>query len=219
MSIRTFNGQWLLAGDGIATSDDCCCDEPSDPPTHPCDCFASWPASLTLDITGLDDYSVSGEGRCNCPADGYAAGLNQTVTLDYEGEITYDGCPGLAGSGGYRFRTYAFIADISVGNVLEPLGVAVYRGSMTNGSCDEYGVEVLVYKSGSDCEAVGIIDKLASGSPSVCDPWVLATLTCNWWQLIGGVFSEDCSTLELYLGTTYFGGSTNPTDPIATGST
>jgi hypothetical protein len=25
VSIRTFDGQWLLAGDGIATSDDCCC--------------------------------------------------------------------------------------------------------------------------------------------------------------------------------------------------
>lgn len=26
MSIRTFNGQWLIAGSGVATADDCCCD-------------------------------------------------------------------------------------------------------------------------------------------------------------------------------------------------
>lgn len=26
MSIRTFDGNWIIAGDGIATSDDCCCD-------------------------------------------------------------------------------------------------------------------------------------------------------------------------------------------------
>lgn len=26
MSIRTFNGQWLIAGAGVATADDCCCD-------------------------------------------------------------------------------------------------------------------------------------------------------------------------------------------------
>lgn len=25
MSIRTFNGNWIISGDGIATSDDCCC--------------------------------------------------------------------------------------------------------------------------------------------------------------------------------------------------
>jgi hypothetical protein len=45
VSIRTFDGQWLLAGDGIATSDDCCCPSPFPfPCPSPCDCAqgTSW---------------------------------------------------------------------------------------------------------------------------------------------------------------------------------
>lgn len=35
MSIRTFGGQWLLAGAGVATSDDCCCGDDT-PPVGAC---------------------------------------------------------------------------------------------------------------------------------------------------------------------------------------
>ncbi len=35
MSIRTYGGQWLLAGSGVATAGDCCCDDPPPPPPPP----------------------------------------------------------------------------------------------------------------------------------------------------------------------------------------
>ena len=35
MSIRVYNGRWVLSGAAVATSDDCCCDEPYQP-TVPC---------------------------------------------------------------------------------------------------------------------------------------------------------------------------------------
>jgi hypothetical protein len=209
--------------------DDCesghCCDgvcqeTPCADETSPCDCFEAWPGSVNLDITGLEDYFLPGEGRCNCPADGYAAGFNQTVVLDYAGEITYDGCPDLPGTF-LRARLYAFNSSVFVGQSPEDTqGVAVYRGSMTNGECDEYGVEVLLFRSGEVCEAVGVIDKLAAGSPTICEPWVLASLTCNWWVMSIGLIDSECEGLELLLTSSYFagGGGEGGTTPVATGT-
>lgn len=186
--------------------------------THPCDCFADWPSAMTLNITGLEDYFLPGNGRCNCPTDGYAAGFNQTVVLDYAGEITYDGCPGLPGDANYRSRTFAWNSQVNVGSALEPLGVAVYRGSMTNGDCDEYGVEVLLFPSTGYCTGVGIIDKLAAGSPSICEPWVLASLTCNWWKLDSYGFNEDCSAIDWIVTGSYYGGGGETGEPVASGT-
>jgi len=37
VSIYTFDGQWLLAGEGVATSGDCCCDDPPPACSGSCD--------------------------------------------------------------------------------------------------------------------------------------------------------------------------------------
>lgn len=207
MSIRIYNGRWLLNGAGLATGDDCCCDEPpvGDQDKYPCDCFTLWPPSLTMSITGMEDYFISGQGLCNCPADYYGAGFNQTVVLDFAGVITFDGCSSLPVSGGGRARTYAAGGSVVVYPDFEPQGVAVYRGSLTNGSCDEYGVEVLLNAFGGQCAVAAVLDRLATGAPTICEPWVEANLVCNHWVFYGQ-FDTPCSSADLYVGQSYFGG-------------
>lgn len=212
MSIRIYNGRWLLNGGSLATGDDCCCDEAptDDQGKYPCDCFSSWPSSLNLEITGLADYSIPGNGRCNCPLDGYGSGFNQTVVLDFAGVVTFDGCPSLAGGTNYKYRPYrgsspGSPASFVVYSDAEPQGVAVYRGSLTNGSCDEYGVEVVLNAFGGSCAVLAAMDRLATGSPSICEPWVETSLLCNSWYLVG-TFNSNCSSADLYVGGSVYGG-------------
>lgn len=212
MSIRIYNGRWLLNGTGLATGDDCCCDEPpvDDQSKYPCDCFELWPSSLTMSITGLEDYVLPGEGKCDCPLDGYGSGFNQTVVLDFAGVVTFDGCPSLSGGVNFRERPFAAGPPGSPARFLvysdtEPQGVAVYRGSLTNGSCDEYGVEVVLNAFGGGCAVLAALDRLATGAPSICEPWVETSFACNSWRFYGQ-FNSTCSSADLYVGGSYLGG-------------
>jgi hypothetical protein len=219
VTIRIYNGRWIIAGSGIANSDDCCCPEPPPPgsETYPCDCFEVWPESLTLDITGLADYFVPGRGRCNCPVDGYGPGFNQSVVLDFSGVVTFDGCPALPGTSSSRVRTLGASLSAIVYSDQNPFGLAVYRGSMTNGSCDEYGVEAILNTNAFNgrCDVSVAIDKLAAGSPSICDSWVQTSEACNAWRL-NGTFNDPCASANLTVSGSYFGGDATMGQTAAT---
>jgi hypothetical protein len=219
VTLRLYNGRWLIFGSGIANSDVCCCPEPPPPGsgTYPCDCFDFWPESLTLDITGLADYPVPGAGLCNCPADGYGPGFNQSVVLDFAGVVTFDGCPALPGTANSRVRTLNSLRNATVYSDQNPFGLAVYRGSMTNGSCDEYGVEAILNKSafGGFCDVTVVLDKLAAGSPDLCDPWLQASAACSAWVL-GGTFNTSCASANLTVQSSYFGGDATMGQTAAT---
>jgi len=190
------NGGPVFKNGAIGESPGCCCGGSSQ---SPCDCFGTaWPASFTANFCGLLDSTVPNQGHCNCPLNGYAAGFNQTVVLDYAGEINPTTCPALFPTGS---RDLAFLHPVAVdfSGVGFPNAVGVYRGSMTNGTCDEYGVELLAWKQGDNpgvCFVRIGIDKLAGGSPGICDPWCLATMTCNSWYF-DGQLSSGCMTSNM----------------------
>ena len=70
MSIRTFDGQWLIAGAGIATSDDCCCDQGPEEcgPTCGEDCQQT--VTVNFSVGGFDGqivFIVADEGAAVDP--------------------------------------------------------------------------------------------------------------------------------------------------------
>jgi len=98
VSIRTFDGQWLLAGAGIATSDDCCCDQEQTPTTcaDPCEWQPVW----------LNDGTWAGGWElllgCNSPC---SCGEPDVESVGTEGapsqEAPYETLCGECGPNGY----------------------------------------------------------------------------------------------------------------------
>jgi hypothetical protein len=88
---------------------------------------------------------------------------------------------------------------------------------MTNGSCDEYGVEAILNKSafGGFCDVTVVLDKLAAGSPDLCDPWLQASAACSAWVL-GGTFNTSCASANLTVQSSYFGGDATMGQTAAT---
>lgn len=86
MTIRTHNGQWLVAGAGIATADDCCCDDPPPPPG--CCCAGGAIDSQYTDQASCEDCTTT-----------------YTCTEELLLDDPEDECPeGYSGSDGYCTR-------------------------------------------------------------------------------------------------------------------
>lgn len=190
------NGGPVMKNGAIGESPCGCCGAGDQ---SPCTCFGTaWPTSFTANFCGFIDFPIAGRGKCNCPLDGYAAGFNQTVVLDYAGEINPTTCPALFPSG-TRDLVFGIGVGVSSGGVSTPNAVGVFRGTMTNGTCDEYGVELLAWKQSDTPDVCFVrigVDKLAAGTPGICDPWCLATMTCNsWW--FDGQLSSGCMTSDM----------------------
>lgn len=205
MSIRSYNKRPLAVGSSIALTADCCCEEPptEDQFESPCGCYDFWPHALTVELRGLEDYFQPGQGKCNCPLDGYADGFNQTVVLDFAGVITVDDCdPGQSSfSRGFYGNNNALTAQ----GFSEPLAVAVYRGSLQNGSCDAYGMEAALFPSSGTCSVAVAIDKLAASPGGPCEPWLQTSFICNSWSFTGG-FDNTCSEAIVPVNASNFGG-------------
>jgi hypothetical protein len=97
---------------------------------------------------------------------------------------------------------------------LAPQRVAVYRGSMVNGTCDEYGIEASLTPADGLCAVSLVVDRLSAGPAGVCDAWVDATFTCNQWVLDGSFF-PPCTVAELYVTQSFYGGSPIGETPAA----
>lgn len=210
MSIRSYNKRPIAVGASIALTADCCCEEAptEDQLESPCGCYDFWPHALTVELRGMADYFIPGNGKCNCPLDDYAEGFNQTVVLDFAGVITVDDCdPGALSFSRAFYDSGALSATASA----EPLAVAVYRGSLQNGSCDTYGVEAALWPSSGACVVAAAIDKLATASSGPCEPWLRTPTVCNSWRFAGS-FDNTCSEAIVPFDASFFGGYTTPSE-------
>ena len=208
MSIRSYNKRPLVSGLSIALSSDCCCEDPPDEDQFesPCGCYDFWPHSLTVELRGLEDYFLPGSGKCNCPLDEYGPGFNQTVVLDFSGVVTVDDCD----PGQQDFSRLIIFGEGVAANVNgNPFAAAVYRGTLQNGSCDEYGMEAALYSSFGACGITLAIDKASSSPGGPCEPWLQTTLECNSWYF-RGAFDPTCSEAILPYGGGYLGGASFP---------
>lgn len=79
MSIHTFNGKWLLAGAGIATSADCCC---GDPPPEPPIMGACCAGDGTCSQTSEEDCEGTWHSEISCEDIDCASGCCTFVTID-----------------------------------------------------------------------------------------------------------------------------------------
>ena len=79
MSIRTFDGQWILAGEGIATSDDCCC---GDPPPPPPTLGACCDEDGTCSQTSEEDCGGTWHSEVSCEDIDCESGCCTLVTID-----------------------------------------------------------------------------------------------------------------------------------------
>ena len=200
MTLITFqDGSPILKDGKIGIEQACCCGGNE----GVCNCFGgAWPVSVTVDFCMLEDSATPGQGQCNCPADGYAALLNQTVVCDFEGTFDHASC------GDFRPHTPGNPGVFR--NPGDP-PVAVYRGTLSAGTCDEYGVEILLSKVFDNpnpflfpwdiggCELKGIINGTADGAPGLCDAFTRNANDCNWWAFYG-LLSSECDSTDFSAG-------------------